>query len=55
MVETVSGRTVFVLGAAITGNQEVLVLENGDTYEIDPDTISSYTAQEARFPYEVAA
>jgi hypothetical protein len=48
-----SGRTVFVLGRELDGNREVVVVEDGDTYDLDYDTIGTYTDQDSRFPYEV--
>lgn len=53
MSNTTVGRTVFVLGTKLEGNREVLIEETGMPYELDVDTISTYSAQTARFPYEV--
>jgi hypothetical protein len=51
MSSTTDSRTVFVLGKEVDGNREVHVLESGSSYDWDPDTISTYTAGEASFPY----
>lgn len=50
---TASGRTVFVLGRVLDGNREVVIVEDGDTYDLDYAAVSTYTDQEARFPYEI--
>jgi hypothetical protein len=48
---TATARTVFVLGTEVAGNREVLIVESGDTYDLDPATISTYEAATAEFPY----
>jgi hypothetical protein len=47
-------RTIFVLGREQDGNREVDVVESGDTYDFDSNTISTYTAGNASFPYVAA-
>jgi predicted RNA-binding protein with TRAM domain len=47
------GRTVFVLGREVDGNRQVVIVEDGEEYNFDIDTMTAYTAQTARFPYEV--
>lgn len=51
---TAVGRTVFVLGKEIHGNRQVLIVEDGAEYSIDHNsTVTAYTGQTARFPYEI--
>lgn len=51
---TASGRTVFVLGRELHGNRQVVIVENGEEYTLDPDAITEYAADETtQFPYEV--
>ncbi len=52
---TATGRTVFVLGKEGYGNREVVVVNDGEEYNYDPSTIQAYTAQVARFPYNIPA
>lgn len=47
------GRTVFVLGREVDGNRQVVVVEDGEEYNFDIDTITDYTDQTSRFPYEI--
>jgi hypothetical protein len=51
MSSTATSRTVFVLGSSTAGNQEVAVVESGDTYDMDYAAISTYEAAAAEFPY----
>jgi len=48
---TASGRTVFVLGSEAAGNREMVVVEDGATYDLDAATIETYSAGAATFPY----
>lgn len=50
---TASGRTVFVLGKEVQGNRQVLVVDDGEEYNVDFAAAQEYTEQEARFPYEL--
>jgi hypothetical protein len=50
---TASGRTVFVLGKELQGNRQVIIVESGDTYTLDPAAIETYSDDTAMFPYEV--
>jgi hypothetical protein len=50
---TASGRTVFVLGLDVQGNRQAVVVESGDTYDIDPAAIVTYSSANAQFPYEL--
>lgn len=53
------GRTVFVLGKEAHGNRQVVVVEDGQEYSFEyatiSDIITTYTAQTARFPYDLPA
>lgn len=53
------GRTVFVLGKQIHGNRQVVVVEDGQEYGFEyaaiENIITAYTAQTARFPYDLPA
>jgi hypothetical protein len=51
--ETASGRTVFVLGTELAGNREALIVEDGEEYSLDAETIVTYTDDTAEFPYSV--
>lgn len=53
MANTTSGRTVFVLGREVDGNREVLVVDDGVEYTIDPATRYAYSDDLAEFPYSV--
>jgi len=46
-----SGVTGFVLGKEDDGNRELRVFEDGQEYDLDPTTITAYTAAESSFPY----
>jgi len=48
---TASGRTVFKLGEESRGNRTAEIVESGDSYDIDYDTVTAYTDQSVRFPY----
>lgn len=48
-----TARTVFVLGKEIHGNRQVLIVESGEAYSVNIDTMQVYTAQAARFPYNL--
>lgn len=50
---TANGRTVFLLGRRLDGNRQAMVVEDGQEYSVDPDTITVYTSQTVRFPYEI--
>ena len=53
---TAVARTVFVLGKQLHGNRQALVVETGEEYSVDhDDTVTVYTAQTARFPYDIAS
>jgi hypothetical protein len=47
------GRTVFVLGREVDGNREVVVVEDGAEYAVDPTTEVEYSDDTAQFPYEL--
>jgi hypothetical protein len=51
MSNTANGRTVFVVGKELHGNRQVVVVENGQEYDLDPAAIVSYTSDVAQFPY----
>lgn len=53
-MSTAVGRTVFVLGKKLHGNREVLIVEDGEEYSVDISAATAYTAQVARFPYDIA-
>jgi len=53
MSATATARQVHVLGRELDENREVIVVESGDTYDLDYDTISTYSASDAAFPYQV--
>lgn len=53
-MSTAVGRTVFVLGKQAHGNRQVIIVEDGQDYDFSIDTMTAYTAQTARFPYELA-
>lgn len=53
MSNTAVGRTVFVLGQEVKGNRQAVVVENGESYDLDPAAIVSYTSDRAQFPYTV--
>lgn len=59
MSGTSVGRTVFVLGKEIHGNRQVVIVEDGEEYGFEYATIeniiTAYTAQKARFPYDLPA
>lgn len=50
---TATGRTVFVLGRELHGNRQVVIVNDGEEYSLDPSTIQTYTQQVARFPYNI--
>lgn len=56
---TAVGRTVFVLGKELHGNRQVVVVEDGQEYSFEyaaiQNIITAYTAQTARFPYDLPA
>lgn len=54
-MSTATARTVFVLGNAIEGNRDIVVVESGETYTLDADAIKVYTVQDARIPYTLPA
>ena len=55
IMSTAVGRTVFVLGKQVHGNRQVIIVEDGEEYSFDHNsTVQAYTAQTARFPYELA-
>jgi hypothetical protein len=51
MSSLATAQTIFVLGTPAEGNQEVRVVESGDTYDLDYATISTYEDAYAEFPY----
>ena len=51
MSNTTSGRTVFVLGLEALDNREIVVVEDGDQYDLDATTITAYTSGLTQFPY----
>jgi hypothetical protein len=54
MASTASERMVFVLGKEIHGNRQVLIVEDGEEYDLDADDAVEYGADENdRFPYEL--
>lgn len=54
MANVASGRTVFVLGKELHKNRQVLIVEDGKEYSVSFEyTNAEYSAQEARFPYEL--
>lgn len=53
MSNTADGRTVFVLGKELHGNRQVVVVEDGEEYDLDPAAIADYTDEDAQFPYEL--
>lgn len=53
MSSTAVGRTVFVLGKQVHGNRQVMIVNDGESYDVDLATMTAYTAQTARFPYEL--
>jgi hypothetical protein len=59
MSGTAVGRTVFVLGKQIHGNRQVVIVEDGEEYGFEyaaiENIITAYTAQTARFPYDLPA
>lgn len=50
---TASGRTVFVLGKDVRGNRQAIVVESGQTYDLDPAAIVAYTSGLTQFPYTI--
>ena len=52
---TASARSVFVLGNHVEGNRDIRIVESGDTYDLDWDTLTTYEDVEARVPYEIPA
>lgn len=53
---TAVGRTVFVLGKEAHGNRQAVIVGAGEEYNSDSlavGTITAYTDQTARYPYEV--
>jgi hypothetical protein len=52
-MSTASGRSVFKLGEDLRGNREGLIVESGDTYDVDGDTLTTYNDTQARWPYEI--
>jgi hypothetical protein len=48
---TTSGVTSFVLGKEADGNREMRTFKSGQEYDLDPATITAYTAANSRFPY----
>jgi len=54
-MSTAVGRTVFVLGKQALGNRQVLIVADGEEYNVDIATMQAYTAQVARFPYDLVS
>lgn len=52
-MSTATARSVFKLGEEIRGNREGLVVESGESYDVDGDTLTNYSDQQARWPYEI--
>jgi hypothetical protein len=52
-MSTATARSVFKLGEETRGNREGLVVESGDSYDVDVDTLTDYTDQDARWPYSL--
>lgn len=53
---TADQRFVFVLGKELHGNRQVLVVNSGEEYsEYLVNQGTAYTAQTARFPYDIAS
>lgn len=50
MSGTASGVTTFVLGLEADGNREIRVFVDGETYDLDADLITAYTADATEFP-----
>ena len=50
MSGTASGITSFVLGREVDGNREMRTFEDGDTYDLDADLITAYSADATEFP-----
>jgi hypothetical protein len=53
MANTAVGRTVFVLGSETAGNRDVVIVESGDEYDLDPAAIVTYSNEKAQFPYSL--
>jgi hypothetical protein len=54
MASTASERMVFVLGKELHGNRQVLIVEDGEEYDLDADDAVEYDADETtQFPYEI--
>ena len=45
-------RIVLVLGSEDEGNRHAVVVESGETYDIDYATVVEYDDATAEFPYE---
>jgi len=54
-MSTAVGRSVFKLGEESRGNRSAEIVESGDTYNMDIDTLTTYTEQTVRFPYTLDA
>lgn len=52
MSATATARQVHVLGREVDGNREAVIVESGDTYDMDYNTITTYEDTDAAFPYE---
>lgn len=46
------GTSVFVLGKEDRKNREVLSYSDGEYYSVDISTLTSYTVETTRFPYQ---
>ena len=50
MAGTASGVTSFVLGLEADGNREMRTFIDGETYDLDADLITAYSADATEFP-----
>jgi hypothetical protein len=50
MAGTASGVTSFVLGREADGNREMRTFIDGETYDLDADLITAYSADSSEFP-----
>lgn len=53
---TAADRLVFVMGKELHGNRQVLVVNSGEEYnDYLVNQATAYTAQTARYPYDIAS